>query len=349
MYLAQAFAAQRRGDPLTLWQIERRALRPHDVLIEIDYCGVCHSDVHQARGDWGRQLYPMVPGHEIIGTVARAGGAVERRSVGDRVGVGCFVDSCRRCPSCREGLEQYCAQGMTATYNSVERDGVTRSYGGYATAIVVDEAYTLAIPEALPPDAAAPLLCAGITMYSPLRRWKAGPGTRVAVLGLGGLGHVGVKLARAMGAEVTVLSHSPRKRQDALLMGAHDFHSATDFAAVPQLRGAFDLILNTVSAGVDLDALAALLRRDGTVVMLGLSPEAHSIRAFSLIGQRCSLAGSTIGGIAETQDMLDFCARHGIACDVERIRMQDINEAYERLLRGEVRYRFVVDMGSLRS
>lgn len=349
MYLAKAFAAQRRGEPLTPWQVERRALRPHDVLIEIDFCGVCHSDVHQARGEWGRQLFPMVPGHEIVGRVQRTGEAVSRRRVGDRVGVGCFVDSCRHCPSCQAGLEQYCAQGMTATYNSVERDGLTRTYGGYATAIVVDEAYTLSIPEALPSDAAAPLLCAGITLYSPLRHWKAGPGTRVAVLGLGGLGHVGVRLARAMGAEVTVLSHSPRKEQDALRLGAHAFHSSTDFAAELSLRGAFDLILNTVSTGVDLDALAGLLRRDGTLVMLGISPELHGIRGFSLIGQRRSLAGSTIGGIAETQEMLAFCAQHGISCDIERIRMQDINEAYERLLRGDVRYRFVIDMASLRA
>ena len=349
MYLAKAFAAQRRGEALTPWQVERRALRPRDVLIEIDFCGVCHSDVHQARGEWGRQLFPMVPGHEIVGTVLRRGDEVQRRRLGERVGVGCFVDSCRSCASCREGLEQYCAQGMTATYNSVERDGVTRTYGGYATAIVVDEAYTLAIPDALPSDAAAPLLCAGITLYSPLRHWQAGPGTRVAVLGLGGLGHVGVKMARAMGAEVTVLSHSPRKLQDALDMGAHDFHSSTDFSTEPQLRGRFDLILNTVSTGVDLDALAGLLRRDGSLVMLGISPEPHAIRGFSLIGQRRQLAGSTIGGVAETQEMLEFCARHGIVCDIERIPMQDINEAYERMLRGDVRYRFVIDMCTLRT
>ncbi len=348
MYLAKAFAAQRRGEPLTPWQVERRALRPHDILIEIDYCGVCHSDVHQARGEWGRLLFPMVPGHEIVGTVVRVGEVVRSRGVGQRVGVGCFVDSCRSCPSCLEGLQQYCAQGMTATYNSVERDGVTRTYGGYATAIVVDEAYTLAMPDSLPPDAAAPLLCAGITMYSPLRRWAAGPGMRVAVLGLGGLGHVGVKIARAMGAEVTVLSHSARKREDALRLGAQAFHDLADLTAGQRLRGAFDLILNTASTGVDLDSLSALLRRDGVLVLLGISPQPHSIRGFSLIGQRRSLAGSTIGGIAETQDMLDFCARHGIVCDIERIRMQDINEAYERMLRGDVRYRFVIDMSTLR-
>lgn len=349
MYLAKAFAAQRRGEALTAWQVERRALRPHDVLIEIDFCGVCHSDLHQARGEWGRQLFPMVPGHEIVGTVLRAGEAVTRRRVGERVGVGCFVDSCRRCACCLDGLEQYCMQGMTATYNSVERDGITRTYGGYATAIVVDEAYTLSIPDALPPDAAAPLLCAGITLYSPLRHWQVGPGVRVAVLGLGGLGHVGVKLARAMGAEVTVLSHSAGKEQDALRLGAHAFHCATDFAAAPHLRGAFDLILNTVSSAVDLDALAGLLHCNGTLVMLGITPEPQCFRAFSLIGQRRSLAGSTLGGIAQTQEMLAFCARHGIACDIERIRMQDINEAYERLQRGDVRYRFVIDMASLRA
>ncbi len=348
MYLAKAFAAQRRGEPLTAWQVQRRALRPRDVLIEIDFCGVCHSDLHQARGEWGRQLFPMVPGHEIVGHVQRVGPAVSRRQVGDRVGVGCFVDSCRRCASCLEGLEPYCEQGMTATYNSLERDGLTRSYGGYATAIVVDEAYTVAIPEALPSDAAAPLLCAGITVYSPLRHWRAGPGTRVAVLGLGGLGHVAVKIARALGAEVSVLSHSARKEQDAFRLGAHAFHCATDFATQTHLRGAFDLILHTVSSRVDLDALAGLLRRDGTLVMLGISPEPQGFRAFSLISQRRSLAGSTMGGIAQTQEMLDFCAQHGICCDIERIRMQDINEAFERLQGGDVRYRFVIDMASLR-
>lgn len=349
MYLAQAFAAQRRGEPLSAWQVERRSLRTHDVLIEIDFCGVCHSDLHQARGEWGRQLFPMVPGHEIVGRVLRAGTAVSRRRVGERVGVGCYVDSCRRCGSCLEGLEPYCAQGMTATYNSMERDGLTPTYGGYATAIVVDEAYTLAIPEALSPDAAAPLLCAGITVYSPLRHWKAGPGMRVAVLGLGGLGHIAVKIARALGAEVSVLSHSARKGQDALRLGAHAFHCASDFATQTHLRGAFDLILHTVSSSVDLDALAGLLRRDGTLVMLGISPEPQGLRAFSLISQRRSLAGSTLGGIAQTQEMLDFCAQHGISCDIERIRMQDINEAFERLQRGDVRYRFVIDMASLRT
>lgn len=348
MYLAQAFAAQRRGEPLTPWQVERRALRPHDVLIDIDFCGVCHSDLHQARGEWGRQLFPMVPGHEIVGTVTAVGAAVQHRHAGERVGVGCFVDACRHCQPCRAGLEQYCQQGMTATYNGLERDGLTRTYGGYATAIVVDEAFTVAMPDALPSDAAAPLLCAGITLYSPLRHWQVGPGTRLAILGLGGLGHVGVRLARAMGAEVTVLSHSPHKQADALRLGAHAFHSSSDFGAEPQLRGAFDLILNTVSAPVDLDALAGLLRCDGTLVLLGISPQAQSVRATSLIGQRRRLAGSSLGGIAETQDMLSFCAAHGIVCDIERIRMQDINAAFERLDRGDVRYRFVIDMGSLR-
>jgi len=349
MYLAQAFAAQRGGEPLAAWQVERRALRPRDVLIEIDFCGVCHSDLHQVRGEWGRQLFPMVPGHEIVGRVVRAGTSVSLCHVGERVGVGCFVDSCRRCPSCLDGLEQYCSQGMTATYNSLERDGVTRTFGGYASAIVVDEAYTVAMPESLPPDAAAPLLCAGITVYSALMHWKAGPGMRVAVLGLGGLGHVAVKMARALGAEVSVLSHSARKEQDALRLGAHAFHSSADLAAEPQLRGAFDLILHTVSSPQDLDGLATLLRCNGTLVMLGITAQPQGIRSLSLIGQRRSLAGSTLGGIAEMQEMLAFCARHGICCDIERIRMQDINEAFERLQRGDVRYRFVIDMASLRA
>lgn len=347
MQLVKAYGVRAPGVPLAPLEVARRDLRAHDVLIEIEYCGVCHSDVHQARGEWGRMIFPMVPGHEIVGRVVRAGEQARRRHLGERVGVGVFVDSCRVCASCHAGLQQYCENGMTATYNSYERDGKMPTYGGYSTHMVVDEEYTLRIPDALPPDAAAPLLCAGVTVYSPLVRWRAGPGKRVGVVGLGGLGHMAVKLARAMGAEVSVFSHSERKKADALAMGAHSFHVSTDAAAIEALKGSFDLVLNTVSAGIDLDLFLTLLRRDGTMVLLGISPEPQSLKSFSLIGRRLNLAGSTIGGLAQTQEMLDFCAERQIACDIERIPISRINEAYGRMMRGDVRYRFVVDMASL--
>ncbi|MEV0650753.1 NAD(P)-dependent alcohol dehydrogenase [Phytomonospora sp. NPDC050363] len=339
-----AYAAPAAGAPLAPTTVPRRAVGPNDVLIEIRYSGICHSDIHQARDEWRPGNFPMVPGHEIVGVVSAAGEAVTRHKVGDRVGVGCFVDSCRKCEACLAGLEQYCRNG-TATYNDTGADG-TPAYGGYSTHIVVDADYVLAVPESIDYAGAAPLLCAGITLYSPLRHWGAGPGKRVAIVGMGGLGHVGVKLAHAMGAEVTVLSQTLSKKDDGLRLGADDFHATSDPQTFRELAGRFDLIVNTVSADLDLDAYLRLLRIDGTMVNLGLPSEASSVRLSSLIGGRKSLAGSMIGGIAETQEMLDFCAEHQIAAEVELISADRINEAYERVLSSDVRYRFVIDATS---
>ncbi len=348
MIQVKAYAAQAAKQPLAPFQIQRREPGPNDVLIGIKYCGVCHSDIHQVRDEWGGAQFPMIPGHEIVGVITQVGSQVTRFKVGDFAGVGCFVDSCRECSSCREGLEQYCEVGANFTYNGVEKDQKTRTQGGYSTQIVVDERYTLKIPENLPLDASAPLLCAGITLYSPLRHWKAGPGKKVAILGLGGLGHMGVKLARAMGAEVTVLSHSRNKEADAKRLGAHHFYSTSDSETFKLLESSFDLVLNTVSAALDWDQYVNLLKRDGTFVLLGIPDRQVPLAAFSLVGGRRSLAGSLIGGIAETQEMLDFCGLHEIVSDIELIPMNQINEAYERVIRSEVRYRFVIDMGSLR-
>lgn len=341
-----AYAAPSPQEALAPFQIERRKPCPRDVLIDIAYCGVCHSDIHQARDEWGGSIFPMVPGHEIVGTVAKVGSEVTRFKPGDRVGVGCMVGSCRDCASCREGLEQYCEREITFTYNSREGDGKI-TYGGYSSRITVDEYFVLRIPDSLPLDKAAPLLCAGITTYSPLRHWKAGPGQQVAIVGLGGLGHMAVKLARAMGAEVTVLSHSMKKQEDAIRLGAHRFFATSDAATFQKLAGQFDLILNTVSVELDWNLYLNLLKRDGTMVLLGVPSKAPTVQAFSLIGKRRSLGGSLIGGIPETQEMLDFCGRHGIASDIELIPIQSINEAYERMIRGDVRYRFVIDTASL--
>jgi uncharacterized zinc-type alcohol dehydrogenase-like protein len=349
MHRTAAYAAATAGAPLAPFGIERRAPRAHEVLIDILYCGVCHSDIHQARDEWGGSIFPMVPGHEIVGRVAEVGAGVTRYKVGDAVGVGCFVDSCRQCESCRAGEEQYCDQGMTGTYNSRERDTQAPTYGGYSTRITVDEQYVLRIPEALPLDRAAPLLCAGITTYSPLRHFGAKAGSEVAVVGLGGLGHMAVKLARAMGARVTVLSSSESKRGDALALGAHAFAATRDAATFKQLARRFDLILDTVSAEHDYNAYLGLLRRDGTMVLLGIPERPAPVSAYALIGKRRRLAGSLIGGIRETQEMLDFCAAHGIASDIELIAIDRINEAYERMLRADVRYRFVIDIASLRA
>lgn len=341
----RAYAAASPHSPVGPHLIERRATGPKDVRIAIRYCGICHSDLHVARDEWGGTTYPVVPGHEIVGEVLEVGAQVQGFRVGDRVGVGCLVDSCRSCPSCAEGLEQYCEGGMVGTYNSQAKDGSGVTYGGYSEAIVVDEAFVLRIPEALPLDATAPLLCAGITTYSPLKTWGAGPGRRVAVVGLGGLGHMGVKLARAMGAEVSVLSSSPHKAADAARLGAHHFHvlrEEEDFAA---LAGHFDLILNTVSAPLPLDRYLGTLKRDGTMVMLGAAPEPQEVSAFSVIMGRKRLAGSLIGGIAETQEMLDFCAQHGVVSDVELIAPSEIEAAYGRMLKSDVKYRFVIDLG----
>jgi uncharacterized zinc-type alcohol dehydrogenase-like protein len=342
------YAAPAAKAPVVPFRFERRAPGPHDVLIDILFCGVCHSDIHQARDEWGGSIFPMVPGHEIVGTVVEVGEDVRKWKAGDRVGVGCFVDSDRVCEACRAGEEQYCETGIAPTYNGYERDGKTPTYGGYSTGITVDENYVLRIPDALPLDGAAPLLCAGITTYSPLRHFGVKAGDRVAVVGLGGLGHMGVKLAKAMGANVTVLSHSPGKRADALRLGADDFLATGEAGVFENNAGRFDFILDTVSAKHDYNACLGLLRRDGTMVLVGAPDEPAPLEPFSLIMKRRRLSGSSIGGIRETQEVLDFCAANGIASDVEVIPIQQINEAWERTVRSDVRYRFVIDMESLR-
>jgi uncharacterized zinc-type alcohol dehydrogenase-like protein len=341
------YAAKKAKGELALFSFERREPRPRDVVIDIKYCGICHSDIHQVNDEWGGSTFPMVPGHEITGIVSEVGSQVKRFNVGDRVGIGCFVDSCRRCSPCRRGLEQYCLEGATLTYNAVERDGKTCTQGGYSNKIVVDERYVLHIPAKIPLDRAAPLLCAGITLYSPLVHWKAGPRKRVAIIGLGGLGHMGVKLAHSLGAHVTVLSHSLRKQDDARKMGANEFYSTSDPDTFRKLKGSFDLVINTVSAELDLNTYLELLSLDGTMVIVGLPEKEMPLGAFSLISARRSLAGSVIGGIKETQEMLDYCGKKGIASEIELIPISKVNEAYQRVLKSDVRYRFVIDMKSL--
>ncbi|MGA4856710.1 NAD(P)-dependent alcohol dehydrogenase [Streptomyces koyangensis] len=341
-----AYAAPAPGAPLERTTIERRTPGPHDVLIDIAYAGICHSDIHQARDGWAEGIFPMVPGHEIAGTVAAVGEAVTRFSVGDRVGVGCMVDSCRTCEFCLAGQEQNCANGSTGTYNAIGRDGEP-TYGGYATHVVVDENFTVRIPDSLPLDVAAPLLCAGITVYSPLRHWQAGPGKKVAVVGLGGLGHMGVKIAHALGAEVTVLSQSLRKREDGLKLGADHYYATADGTVFDELAGTFDLIVSTVSAPLNFGGYLKLLRPNGALVNVGAPEEPISLNLFSLIGGGKTLAGSNIGGIPETQEMLDFCAEHGLGAEVEVIRADQINEAYERVVNSDVRYRFVIDTATI--
>jgi uncharacterized zinc-type alcohol dehydrogenase-like protein len=338
----RAYAAPAEAAPLEPREIERRAVGPDDVLIQIEFAGICHSDIHTVRGDWGPQKYPLAPGHEIVGVVTEVGARVTKHQIGDRVGVGCFVNSCRECAYCLQGDEQYCRVAGVATYGSVDRDG-TITQGGYSTHVVVDARYALSVPSSLDPAAATPLLCAGITTYSPLRHWKAGPGTRVAVVGLGGLGHMAVKIAKALGSEVTVLSQSLKKQEDGLRLGASHYYATSDPATFEQLRESFDLIINTVSAPIDVDAYLRLLAVNGTLVNVGAPPEPMSLDVFSLIGGRRSYAGSMIGGIAETQEMLDFCAEQAIASDIELIRAEQVNEAYERVLASDVRYRFVID------
>ncbi|HQV73674.1 MAG: NAD(P)-dependent alcohol dehydrogenase [Xanthomonadales bacterium] len=341
-----AYAVADAKSPLAPWTITRRPPGPHDVQIEIRYCGVCHSDIHQARGEWGGGIFPMVPGHEIVGHVDAVGDAVTRFKVGDRVGVGCFVDSCRECAACKDGEEQFCSEGMTATYNSLERGTRQPTYGGYSTRIVVNQDYVLRVPDSIPLDRAAPLLCAGITTYSPLRTFGVKAGDKIAVVGLGGLGHMGVKIARAMGAHVTVLSTSPSKRDDALKLGADEFAATADPQTFKNLAGRFDFILDTVSAPHDYNAYLGLLRRDGTMILVGLPDQPTPLSAGPLIMRRRRLAGSLIGGIRETQEMLDFCAEHGVASDIELIPIDKINEAYTRMIKGDVRYRFVIDCTS---
>jgi alcohol dehydrogenase (NADP+) len=326
--------------------IERREVGPNDVLIQVQYAGICHSDIHTVNGDWGPQPFPVVPGHEIVGVVVDVGTAVTRHKIGHRVGVGCMVNSCRECINCRNGDEQYCLNGMVPTYAGTDRDGTT-TQGGYSTHVVVDADYVLTVPEGIDAAAAAPLLCAGITTYAPLRHWGAGPGKKVAVVGLGGLGHMAVKIAHALGAEVTVLSQSLKKQEDGLRLGADSYYATSDPDTFEQLAGRFDLIVNTVSASIDLDAYLGLLAVDGTLVNVGAPAEPLTLNVFSLIGARRSFAGSMIGGIALTQEMLDFCAEHGIGAEVEVIGADRVNEAYERVLASDVRYRFVIDTSTL--
>ncbi|GAA2244156.1 NAD(P)-dependent alcohol dehydrogenase [Herbiconiux moechotypicola] len=344
--LVKAYAAPSATEPLVPVTIERRAVGPKDVLIEIAYAGVCHSDIHTVRGEWGGITYPQVVGHEIVGVVTEVGSEVTLHAVGDRVGVGCMVNSCRECKNCLAGMENYCLNGNTQTYTSVDRDG-TITQGGYSSHIVVVEDFVLKVPESIPYEAAAPLLCAGITTYSPLAHWNAGPGKNVAVIGLGGLGHMAVKIAHAMGAEVTVLSQSLRKKDDGLAMGADHYYATSDPATFAELANSFDLIVNTVSADLDLASYLRLLTLDGTLVNVGAPPEPLPIQVFTLFNNRRSFAGSSIGSIAETQQMLDFCAEKGIAPEVEVISAEAINEAYERVLASDVRYRFVIDIATL--
>ncbi|MEU5647967.1 NAD(P)-dependent alcohol dehydrogenase [Streptomyces pseudogriseolus] len=346
MTTVAAYAAPAAKAPLERTTIERRAVREHDVLIDIKFAGICHSDIHQVREGWGEAIFPMVPGHEIAGVVSEVGPGVTRFKVGDRVGVGCMVDSCRECENCLAGKEQYCLQGQTPTYNGIGRDGEP-TYGGYSEKVVVDENFVVRIPDGLALDVAAPLLCAGITLYSPLKRFGAGPGRKVAVLGMGGLGHMGVKIARAMGAEVTVLSQSLRKKDDGLRLGADHYHATGDPKTFEELRGSFDLIVSTVSAPLDFGAYLSLLKTEGTLANVGAPEEPVSLNLFSLIGGGRSLAGSMIGGIAETQEMLDFCAEHGIGAEIELIAASEINEAYERVENSDVRYRFVIDTATI--
>lgn len=349
MLATNAYAAQNATSPLAPFKFDRRTPGEYDVQIEILYCGVCHSDIHQVRNEWGGSRYPMVPGHEIVGRVTNVGSKVTKFRIGDFAGVGCFVDSCRTCPNCQAGLEQYCDSGMVGTYNGVERVTKAPTYGGYSTQIVVDENYTLRVSDKLPLQGVAPLLCAGITTYSPLRFTKVGKGHKVAILGLGGLGHMGVKFAAAFGAEVTVLSTSKNKEADARKLGAHHFALTTDPAEVAKLKGKFDYILNTVSAQHDYNMYLDMLATNGTMIVVGIPPIANEVPAFKLIAKRRSIIGSLIGGIAETQEMLDFCAEHNITSDVEVIDMAYINEAYERMLKNDVKYRFVIDLASLKS
>ena len=349
MIPVNAYAAQNETSPLTPFNFERRNVGPHDVQVEILYCGVCHSDIHQARNEWGDSIYPMVPGHEIVGKVIKVGSEVKKFKEGDLAGVGVMVDSCRVCKNCKEDLEQYCAEGMTGTYNAIERDGKTIAQGGYSTQIVVDEHYVLHISPKLDLKAVAPLLCAGITTYSPLRYTNVGKGTKVAIAGLGGLGHMGVKFAVAMGAEVSLLSTSPSKEADAKRLGAHNFVLIKDAEQRKQYKNYFDIILNTVSANHSYEEYLNLLALNGKMIVVGLPEKASEIKAGKLLTNRRSIIGSMIGGIKETQEMLDFCAEKNIVADVEMINMQDINEAYERMIKNDVKYRFVIDIASLKN
>ena len=347
MTTVAAYAAPTAKAPLERTTIERREVGEFDVLIDIKFAGICHSDIHQVNEGWGTAIFPMVPGHEIAGVVSEVGSGVTKYQVGDRVGVGCFVDSCRECDNCKAGIEQYCTGGgMIQTYNYLDKNGEP-TYGGYSQKIVVDENYVVRVPDGLALDVAAPLLCAGITLYSPLRHWGAGPGKKVAIVGLGGLGHMGVKIAHALGAEVTVLSQSLRKKDDGLKLGADHYYATSDPKTFEDLAGTFDLIVSTVSAPLDFSAYVNLLKIEGALVNVGAPEEPVSVNVFTLIMGRRSIAGSAIGGIAETQEMLDFCAAHGFGAEIEVISADQINEAYERVLASDVRYRFVIDTATI--
>ena len=345
MLQTKGYAALQAGAALEPFTFERRPVGPHEALIRIRYCGICHSDIHQARDEWGGSIFPMVPGHEIVGTVVQVGAAVKKVREGEIAGVGCFVDSCRTCASCGKGLEQYCEKGMVLTYNGRDKNGEP-TYGGYSTQIVVDENYLLQIPQTLALEGTGPLLCAGITTYSPLRHWGVGKGHKLGVVGLGGLGHMAVKIGRALGADVTVLSHSEGKRKEAERLGATAFAITGHKETFTSLARKFDFIIDTVSAPHDFNAYLELLKTDGTLILVGVPDQPMQIGAFGLILQRRRMVGSLIGGIRETQEMLDFCADHGITSDVEVIPMQQVNEAYERVIRGDVRFRFVIDLES---
>ncbi len=343
----RAYAAQDNKAALASWNFERREPNNHDVQFDILFCGVCHSDLHQIRDEWFPGVFPMVPGHEIVGRVTKVGSHVKKYKEGDLVGVGCMVDSCRVCENCQDGLEQYCMNGNSATYNGFEQDKKTPTYGGYSNIMVCHEDFVLKISEKLDLASVAPLLCAGITTYSPLKHWKIGKGHKVAVLGLGGLGHMAVKFAVAFGAEVTMLSTSPSKQADAERLGAHHFVLTTDKAQLDKVKNHFDFIIDTVSAPHDYNIYLGLLRTNGIQICVGVPPSPIQMYGFSLLGNRRSIAGSGIGGLPETQEMLDYCAEHNIVSDIELINIKDINEAYERMLKGDVRYRFVIDMATL--
>jgi uncharacterized zinc-type alcohol dehydrogenase-like protein len=345
-YSSRGYAATAPDSGLAPWDFTRRGLRADDVLIDITHCGICHSDLHTARNDWGRTTYPVVPGHEIVGTVAAVGEDVTRHAVGDRVAIGCLVDACMECEHCKAGLEQYCKKGSTGTYNGKDRHDGSPTYGGYSDKIVCREAFVLKVPDSLPMDAAAPLLCAGITTYSPLRQWKIGPASKVAVAGLGGLGHMGVKLAAAMGADVTVLSRSEDKRADAEALGAHAFLNTTDREAMRAAYGTFDMVLNTIPVRHDVAPYLQLLKVDGVQVIVGMIEKMPELHSGILLGRKI-LTGSGIGGLAETQEMLDFCAEKGIIPEIETIAMETVNEAYDRMEASDVKYRFVIDMATL--
>ncbi|CAN2197747.1 AdhP Zn-dependent alcohol dehydrogenases [Candidatus Nanopelagicaceae bacterium] len=343
----RSYAVMEARKPLVPFEFDRREVGAHDVALDIAYAGICHSDIHQAREEWGPAIFPMVPGHEIAGTVTAVGTSVTKFKVGDKIGVGVFVDSCRTCENCVHGLQQYCLEGMTGTYNQLERDGKTVAMGGYSNYFVINEDYAVHIPENLPLEGVAPLLCAGITLYSPIKHWKVGPGKKVAVMGLGGLGHMGVKFAVAMGAEVTVLSHSPQKKDDALAMGAHHFVATNDSAEFKAHAKEFDVILNTVSAEVNIDDYLSLLKLDGTLVVIGLPGKPYAVHVGTLLNGRRAIAGSMIGGIPELQEMLNFCGEKSIVSDVEVIKADYINQAYERTVASDVKYRFVIDASSI--